>query len=307
MQKYILRRLLGAIPLIWIIITLVFVTVRVFVPGDPVNIMAGDKASEEMMDRIRAKYGLDKSVFEQYLIFLGDAVRGDLGNSLKFGQPVIQLIANAFPFTVLLTIQSVGVGTAVGILVGIITAIKRGSWIDRVAMLIVVFLNAFPTFWLGLILMLIFAVGLRMLPVEGSGTWQHFVLPVTTLSVGQAALIARLTRSSLLEIMGADYIRTARAKGMVERRVVFIHAMKNAMIPIVTVVGLSFGGLLGGAVITESVFGLPGVGRLTIAAIADLDYPMIQGTVLLVAVCFVVMNLVVDVLYAYVDPRIHYE
>jgi peptide/nickel transport system permease protein len=306
-QKFILRRLLGAIPLIWIIVTIVFVMVRVAVPGDPVNILAGDKASAELIERIRHKYGLDKSVLEQYLIFMGDALRGDLGDSLKFGQPVIDVIAKAFPYTVLLTLQSVGVGTLIGLLVGILTAVKRGSWIDRTSMLIVVFLNAFPTFWLGLILILIFAVGLRMLPVEGAGTWQHFVLPVTTLSLGEAALIARLTRSSLLEILSADYIRTARAKGLTEQRVVFFHAMKNAMIPIVTIVGLSFGGLLGGAVITESIFGLPGVGRLTIVAITDLDYPMIQGTVLLVAVSFVLVNLMVDIIYAYVDPRIHYE
>lgn len=307
MQKYIVRRLLGAIPLILAIITLVFVVLRVAIPGDPVYILAGDTASPELIERIRQKYGFDRSVVEQYLIFIGNAVRGDLGNSLKFGEPVVEVIGKAFPFTVLLTIQSVTVGTLIGLLVGIVTAVKRGSWIDRASMLAVVFLNAFPTFWLGIILTLTFAVGLRLLPVEGSGTWQHFVLPVTTLSLGQAALIARLSRASLLEILGADYVRTARAKGLVEQRVVFLHALKNALIPIVTVVGLSFGGLLGGAVITESIFGLPGVGRLTIAAIADLDYPMIQGSVLLVAVSFILVNLGVDIIYAYVDPRIHYE
>lgn len=307
MQKYILRRLISAIPLIFAIITIVFVVLRVAIPGDPVYTLAGDTASPELIERIRQKYGFDRPVLEQYLIFMGNALRGDLGNSIKFGEPVTNVIAKAFPFTVLITLQSVTVGTLIGLVVGIAAAVKRGSWIDRISMLVVIFVNAFPTFWLGIILVLIFSVGLRVLPVEGAGTWQHFVLPVTTLSLGQAALIARLTRSSLLEILNADYIRTARSKGLADRRVIFLHALKNALIPIVTVVGLSFGGLLGGAVITESIFGLPGVGRLTIAAISDRDYPMIQGTVLLVAVSFIVVNLVVDVIYAYIDPRIHYE
>jgi ABC-type dipeptide/oligopeptide/nickel transport system permease component len=307
MQKYILRRLLISIPLILAIITIVFVMLRVAIPGDPVYTLAGETASPELIEAIRQKYGLDRPVWEQYFIFLGNAARGDLGNSLKFGEPVSSVLAKAFPFTVLLTVLSVGIGTGFGLLAGVITAVRRGSWIDRLSMLIVVFFNAFPTFWLGLILILVFSVGLRMLPVEGYSTWQHFVLPVITLSVGQTALIARLTRSSLLEILGGDYVRTARSKGLAERRIVLVHALKNSLIPIITVVGLSFAALLGGAVITESIFGLPGVGRLTIAAIADLDYPMIQGGVLLVAVSFVLVNLAVDVIYAVVDPRIHYE
>ncbi len=307
MQKFILRRLLTSIPLILAIITIVFVVLRVAIPGDPVYTLAGETASPELIEAIRQKYGLDRPVWEQYLIFMGNAARGDLGNSLKFGEPVSSVLAKAFPFTVLLTVLSVSIGTVFGLLVGVITAVRRGSWIDRLSMLVVVFFNAFPTFWLGLILMLIFSVELRWLPVEGYSTWQHFVLPVITLSVGEAALIARLTRSSLLEILGGDYVRTARSKGLAERRIVLIHAMKNALIPIITVVGLSFAGLLGGAVITESIFGMPGVGRLTIAAIADLDYPMIQGGVLLVAVSFVLVNLAVDLIYAVVDPRIHYE
>jgi ABC-type dipeptide/oligopeptide/nickel transport system permease component len=307
MQKYILRRLLISIPLILAIITIVFVMLRVAIPGDPVYTLAGETASPELIEAIRQKYGLDRPVWEQYFIFLGNAARGDLGNSLKFGEPVSSVLAKAFPFTVLLTVLSVGIGTGFGLLAGVITAVRRGSWIDRLSMLIVVFFNAFPTFWLGLILILVFSVGLRVLPVEGYSTWRHFVLPVITLSVGETALIARLTRSSLLEILGGDYVRTARSKGLAERRIVLVHALKNSLIPIITVVGLSFAGLLGGAVITESIFGLPGVGRLTIAAIADLDYPMIQGGVLLVAVSFVLVNLAVDVIYAVVDPRIHYE
>jgi peptide/nickel transport system permease protein len=306
-QQFVLRRLLGAIPVILAIITIVFVVLRVAIPGDPVYILAGDTASPELIERIRQKYGLDRSVLEQYLIFVGNAVRGDLGNSLKFGEPVIDLISKAFPYTALITFLSVSVGTILGVVVGITTAVRSGTWIDRVSMVLVVLLNALPTFWLGIILILIFSVGLRVLPVEGSSTWRHFVLPVVTLSVGQAALIARLTRAGLLEMLRADYVRTARAKGLVERRIVLLHALKNTLIPIVTIIGLSVGGLLGGAVITESIFGLPGVGRLTISAIADLDYPVIQGGVLLVAVSFVLVNLAVDLLYVLIDPRIQYR
>jgi peptide/nickel transport system permease protein len=307
MTKFIVRRLVGSIPLILMIITIVFVMLRVAIPGDPVYILAGDTASPELIARIRQKYGLDRSVLEQYLTFMGNALRGDLGDSIKFGEPVLSLIAKAFPFTALLTLLAVGLGSTIGVLVGVLTAVRRGTWVDKLSMVVVVFLNAFPTFWLGLILILIFSVGLRILPVEGYATWQHLVLPVTTLSVGEAALIARLTRSNMLEALASEYVRTARSKGLRERRIVMVHALRNTLIPIITVVGLSTASLLGGAIITESIFGLPGIGRLTIAAIADLDYPLIQGTVLLVAVIFVLANIVVDFIYAMVDPRIHYS
>jgi peptide/nickel transport system permease protein len=307
MQQFVLRRLLGAIPVILAIITIVFVVLRVAIPGDPVYMLAGETASPELIERIRQKYGLDRSVVEQYLLFVSNAVRGDLGNSLKFGEPVIDLISKAFPYTALITVLSVSVGTLLGVVVGIITAVRSGTWLDRVSMVLVVLLNALPTFWLGIILILIFSVGLRVLPVEGSSTWRHFVLPVVTLSVGQAALIARLTRAGLLEVLRADYVRTARSKGLNERRIVLLHALKNTLIPIITIIGLSVGSLLGGAVITESIFGLPGVGRLTISAIADLDYPVIQGGVLLVAVSFVLVNLAVDLIYVLIDPRIQYR
>jgi ABC-type dipeptide/oligopeptide/nickel transport system permease component len=217
------------------------------------------------------------------------------------------VIANAVPFTITLTFLSVTFGTLFGILIGVVTAVYRGTWIDNISIVFVVFFYAIPTFWLGLILILVFAVGLRWLPVQGVGTWQHFVMPTVTLGIGQVALIARLTRSSMIETLAAPYIQTARAKGITERAVIFRHALRNVLIPIVTVVGLSIGGLLGGAVITESIFGLPGVGRLAIEAIHNRDYPMIQGTVLLVATSFVFVNLIVDVIYAYIDPRIRYE
>lgn len=306
MLKYIARRVLVAIPLVLAIATVVFVMLRVALPGDPVMLLAGDRASPELIEQIRKNLGLDRPVIEQYFIFLANAAQGDLGRSVKSREPVLDAIAKAFPFTVVLTFLSVTFGTLTGLVVGVITAVRRNTWIDRVSIVVVVFFYSIPTFWLGLLLILIFAVGLRWLPVQGTGTWQHFVMPVITLGIGQAALIARLTRASMTEVLGTGYIQTARAKGLSDRGVIFRHALKNTLIPIVTVVGLSVGGLLGGAVITENIFGLPGVGRLAIDAINNRDYPMIQGTVLLVATTFVFVNLVVDILYVYVDPRIRY-
>lgn len=307
MAKYILRRLIIALFLILTISTLVFVMLRVAVPGDPAVIMAGDRASPELIEQIRKNLGLDRPVPEQLLIFFVRAIQGDLGRSVKFGEPVFAVITKAFPFTVLLTFLSVTVGTLIGLGVGVITAVKRGSWIDKVSIVLVVFFYSIPSFWMGLMLILIFAVALRVLPVQGANSWQSLVLPVATLGIGQAALIARLTRSSMIETLSAPYVQTARSKGLSERVVVLGHALKNTLIPIVTVVGLSVGGLLGGAVITENIFGLPGVGRLAIEAILERDYPMIQGTVLLVATTFVFVNLLVDIIYVYIDPRIRYD
>jgi len=307
MGKYILRRTLIALGLVLVISVLVFVMLRVALPGDPAVLLAGDRASPELIEQIRKNLGLDRPVIEQLLIYLRNAIQGDLGRSIQFGEPVFGVVIKAFPFTVTLTFLSVTVGTLIGLGVGILTAVKRGTWIDNVSIVVVVFFYSIPSFWLGLVLILIFAVGLRILPVQGSSTWQHFVLPVTTLAVGQSALIARLTRTNMVETLGAAFIQTARSKGLSERSVVFRHALKNTLIPIVTIVGLSIGGLLGGAVITENIFGLPGVGRVAIEAITARDYPMIQGTVLLVAVTFVFVNLITDIVYVYVDPRIRYD
>ena len=307
MSKYILRRVLIAFPLILAVTTVVFFMLRIAVPGDPAKLMAGDRATPELIEQIRKNLGLDRPIAEQYLIFLRNFVHGDLGRSVKFREPVLGVIARAFPFTAAITFLSVAVGTALGLLIGIITAVYQRTWIDSLGIVTAVFFYSIPTFWLGLMLILIFAVGLRVLPVQGAGTWRHFVLPVATLAVGQSALIARLTRSSMIEVLSTDYVRTARAKGLAQRRVLIGHALKNTLIPVITVVGLSVGGLLGGAVITESIFGLPGVGRLAIDSISNRDYPMIQGTVILVAASFVFVNLIVDIIYAFVDPRIRYE
>jgi ABC-type dipeptide/oligopeptide/nickel transport system permease component len=307
MSQYILRRIFISIVLIFAVMVIVFVMLRVAIPGDPAQLLAGERASPELVEQIRKNLGLDRPVLEQFVIYVTNALRGDMGRSVKFREPVFDTIVKAFPFTVLITIMSVSAGSLIGVGVGMLTAVKRGTWIDKVAIVLVVFFYSIPTFFLGPMLILIFAVGLRILPVQGADSWRNFVLPVTTLSIGQSALIARLTRANMIETLNAAYVQTARAKGVSERRVVVGHALRNTLIPIVTIVGLSFAGLLGGAVITESIFGLPGVGRLAINAITDRDYPMIQGTVLLVAMAFVFINLIVDVLYVYVDPRIRYE
>ncbi len=307
MGQYILRRTLIALVLVLVISVLVFVMLRVAIPGDPAALLAGDRASPELIEQIRKNMGLDRPVPEQLVIYLTNAVRGDLGRSVQFGEPVFGVIIKAFPFTITLTVLSVTVGTLIGLGIGILTAVKRGTWIDSVSIVVIVFFYSIPSFWMGLVLILIFAVGLRVLPVQGSSTWQHFILPVTTLGIGQSALIARLTRTNMVEMLGAPFIQTARSKGLSEKTVIFRHALKNTLIPVVTVVGLSIGGLLGGAVITENIFGLPGVGRLAIEAIVGRDYPMIQGTVLLVAVAFVFVNLITDIIYVYVDPRIRYD
>ena len=305
MSQYILRRVLIAFPLILVVVTIVFVMVRAL-PGDPAQLMAGDRATPELIEDNRRKLGLDRPVFEQYLIFLRNLAQGDLGRSVKFREPIAERIAKSIPFTAALALLSVTIGTALGLAIGIITAVYQRSWADRLGIVTSVFFYSIPTFWLGLMLILIFSVGLRVLPVQGVGTWKHFVLPVANLAVGQSALIARLTRSSMIEVLSADYVRTARAKGLNQRRVLLRHALQNTLIPIITVVGLSIGGLLGGAIITEKIFGLPGVGSLLLNGIVNRDYPMIQGVVILAAATLIFGTLIVDVIYAFVDPRIRY-
>lgn len=306
MSQYILRRVLIAFPLILVVVTIVFVVMRASL-GDPAKVMVGDRAGPELVEKIRRDLGLDLPVFEQYLIFLRNLSQGDLGRSVKFREPITERIAKSIPFTATLAFLSVAIGTALGLTIGIITAVYQRSWIDRLGIVTSVFFYSIPTFALGLLLILIFSIALRLLPVQGVGTWKHFVLPVANLAVGQSALIARLTRASMIEVLSADYVRTARAKGLNQRRVLIRHALQNTLIPVITMVGLSISFLLGGAIITEIIFGLPGVGSLFINAISNRDYPMIQGVVILGATALIFGNLIVDVIYALVDPRIRYE
>lgn len=294
--------------LAFILVGVVFFMLRTVVPGDPIDRLAGEKATPEMIAQLRANWGLDKPLYEQFFIFLKNAARGDLGISIFSRLPVTQRVWDAYPVTIRLTFYCFAYTFFIGIFVGVITAYWHDTWLDNLMRVITVFGAAFPTFWLGLMLILIFAVWLGWLPVAGNMfTVAGIILPTITLGTGSAAFLARLVRSSMLEVLNSDYVRTARAKGLREQSVVLKHAMRNALIPIITVAGFEIGGLLGGAVVTENIFSLTGMGDLTINAINNRDYPVIQGTVLVIALTYLIINLFVDITYAYVDPRIRYD
>lgn len=313
MTKYIIRRLLLAIPTLIGVSFLVFWSIRL-VPGDPAIALAGELATPELTQRVRENLGLDQPVPVQYVRYLGRIVQGDLGRSIRSGLPVLEEIQIRLPRTLTLATASLIVSSIIGIAIGVTAARRPNSWFDGISMVFALLGVSMPIFWLGLMLMILFSVQLPqllglsgpLLPPTGSGTWQHLVMPVTALAATSMAIQARMTRACMLEVLRQDYIRTARAKGQHERRVIYRHALRNAMLPIVTIIGLQFGTLLGGAVLTETVFAWPGIGRLLVDAIGYRDYPVIQGVVLVIAVGFVLTNLVVDILYAYLDPRIQY-
>lgn len=302
---YVLRRLILAVPTLLGVSIAVFLLIRL-IPGDPARIIAGVTASDEEVQRIRAELGLTKPLHVQYLVFLNQLRRGNLGTSAVTRAPVIEEIALRLPQTAMLAVTSIIVASLIGLLAGIVSATRPSSLLDYVVMAGAVCGISIPVFWLGLMLMLLFAVYLHWLPAGGYGTPAHFVLPTITLAAFSVAIIARMTRSSLLEVLNQEYVRTAHAKGVPARGVVFRHALKNALIPILTVVGLQFGALLGGAILTETTFAWPGIGRLLVSAVSSRDYSVVQGIVFIFASMYVVVNLVVDVLYGYVDPRIHY-
>lgn len=306
MVSYIIRRLLLTVPTLIGVTLIVFSMVRL-IPGDPAIAIAGEHASVEVVTAIRERLGLDRPFIVQYAIFLGNLLRGDLGRSAWTGRPVLTELWGRFRNTLELTGASILIALVVGVLAGIISATRQYSFFDYIAMVGAMMGVSIPIFWLGLMLMLLFAVFLGWLPAMGRGTIAHLVLPAVALSTGSAAIIARMTRSSMLEVFHQDYIRTARAKGVIERLVIFKHAMRNALVPVVTIVGLQFGALLGGAILTETVFAWPGMGRLIVEAIFARDYPLVQGGVLLAAAAFVLVNLVVDLLYSFIDPRIRYN
>jgi len=306
MLSYILRRLLMLIPVLFGV-TLVAFSLLHMVPGDPAEVLGGQEATKEDLDRIRREFGLDQPLVVQYVRFLGNAVRGDLGISIQTRHNVRELLFQRLGFTLQLSLLSILVAAALGLLAGIVSATRQYSFFDTSSMLAALFGISMPIFWLGLLLILVFSVKLRLLPSGGSGELRHLVLPAVALGSASAALIARMTRASMLEVTRQDYIRTARATGYSERVVVFRHALKNAMIPVLTVVGLEFGTMLGGAVLTETVFSLPGIGRLLVDGIFARDYPVVQGAMILVAATFVLVNLLTDIAYALFDPRIRYE
>ncbi|MDR7555755.1 MAG: ABC transporter permease [Armatimonadota bacterium] len=305
MGLYLLRRLGLAVPTLLGVTVVVFALIRL-IPGDPARLILGLQASEEEVQRLRVELGLDRPLYVQYARFFARLLRGDLGYSAVTREPVIGEIGSRLPATVQLAVSSIVVATLVGMAAGVLSATRQYSAVDYVVMTVALFGVSLPVFWLGLMLMLLFSVYLNWLPAGGYGTPAHLVLPTVALAAFSIAIIARMTRSSLLEVFTQDYIRTARAKGLHGRVVILRHALKNALIPVITVIGLQFGALLGGAILTETVFAWPGMGRLLVSAITARDYAVVQGVVLVFAGLFTLVNLVVDVLYAYVDPRIHY-
>jgi peptide/nickel transport system permease protein len=303
---YVVRRLLLLVPVL-LGVSLASFGLLQLVPGDPAIILAGQEATDEVLAQIRHEYGLDQPRAVQYLVYLKNALRGNLGISIQSRQPVATLIAQRFPFTLRLAFLAILVSAVLGVVAGVVAATHRNSLIDLAALLGSLAGISMPIFWLGLLAMLLFSVKLQWLPAGGSDSLAHLVLPALVLGASSSAVIARMTRASMLEVLRQDYTRTARAKGLGEWIVVYRHALKNAMIPILTVFGLEFGYNLGGAVLTETVFSLPGIGRLVVEGIFARDYPVVQGSMLIVATTFVLVNLLTDIAYAVIDPRIRYD
>jgi len=306
MLQYVIKRLLSTIPVLLGISLLLFFMLRML-PGDPAQVLAGQMASPEDIELIRHQLGLDRPIHVQYAFFLGRLARFDLGRSARTQNPVTEEIWARLPNTMLLAVVAITLACLFGIPAGIISAVRPYTWIDYVVTSTAIFGISMPVFWLGLMLVVVFSVILQWLPAGGTGTWRHVILPSFTLAAFVVAFIARMTRSSMIEVLSQDYTTTARSKGLKEQVVIIKHALKNALIPIITVVGLQFGLLLGGAVLTETVFAWPGVGRLIVDSILARDYPVIQGAILVFGLLYILVNLVVDLLYAYVDPRIRYD
>jgi len=304
--QYAVRRVLISIPSIFGVILIVFLMVRL-APGDPALRLAGEFATEATIERIRERFGLDRPTHEQFGIFIVNLAQGDLGRSTRTNRLVTADLRQFFPNTVELALAAIVIAFVIGIPAGIVAAIRQNTWADLVVMLGALIGVSMPVFWFGLLAILYFSVQLGWFPVAGRGTWQHLVLPAFSLGIGSMAIIARMTRSSMLEVLSQDYIRTARAKGVMSNSVVLKHAFRNAMVPVITVGGLQFGTLMAGAVLTESVFTWPGIGRLLVDSILARDYPVVQGAVLLIATSFIFINILVDALYAVIDPRIRYD
>lgn len=311
MVQYAAKRLLRAIPILLGVSILVFSMMHL-VPGDPVKIMfriSGEAAAipPEQYEAVRRQYGFDQPLPVQYLRYLTRLLQGDMGTSTIRNRPVLELILSELPFTAELAIAGLAFAIVTGMLLGILAALNRGGWLDTASMLFATLGVSMPNFWFGLLAMLVFSVQLRWLPASGVGGLPFLVLPAITLGISAAALIARLTRSSLLEVLGEDYIRTARAKGVREQRITFIHALRNSLIPVITLIGLQFGALLAGAVVVETIFARRGLGSLTIQAVTSKDFPLAQGLIMFIAAMYVLVNIAVDLAYSTVDPRIQYR
>ncbi len=313
MISYILRRLVLAVPVLLIVGIVVFALVHL-APGDPASVILGPDATPEQIDNLRETLGLNEPLYMQFLNWIGGVVRLDFGESLFLGVPVLEALVNRLQITTLLTLYALVLSIVIGVPLGVIAAVRANTFLDRMLMALSLSGAAIPNFFLGILLILLFAVVLRWLPSGGYveinknpvAHFQSMVMPAFALGFSNAALLARIVRSSMLDVLREDYIRTAYSKGLSERLVVIRHALRNVLIPAITVIGLSLGALLGGAVVTETVFTLPGMGRLVVQSIARRDFPVIQGAVMLIAIFYVLANLIVDVLYVYLDPRIRY-
>ena len=306
MLQYVLKRLFSILPVLLGISLLLFFMLRML-PGDPAQVLAGQMASPEDIKLIRHQLGLDRPIFVQYGLFLSRLAKLDLGRSARTQNPVIREIWARLPNTVLLAVTAITLACLFGIPAGIISAVRPYTWIDYLFTSMALFGISMPVFWLGLMLIVIFSLVLHWLPAGGIGSWKHVILPSFTLAAFVVAFITRMTRASMIEALSQDYTTTARSKGLTEKVVIVKHALKNALIPIITVVGLQFGLLLGGAVLTETVFAWPGVGRLIVDSILARDYPVIQGTILIFGLLYILVNLFVDITYAFIDPRIRYD
>jgi peptide/nickel transport system permease protein len=303
MFRFIAIRALYTLPVLWLVVSVVFLLIHL-VPGDPIQQMLGEGAAAADIQAARHAYGLDLPIGQQYLRYCKGVLHGDLGQSLRFNENVGRLIAERYPFTLKLTLASLLVALMLSIPAGVRSARRRNRWDDRVISFVSLWGLSFPNFALGPVLILFFAVKLGWLPVSGSGTVAHLVLPAITMGGALAAILTRMVRTSMLEELNQDYVRTARAKGLPERTVVYRHALRNAMIPVLTVIGLQFGALLAGAIVTETIFSWPGIGRLTIQAISNRDYYLVQGCILAIGLTYVAVNFVTDLLYSAFNPRI---
>lgn len=314
MVKVILNRIAQLIPILLIVIVVTFGITRV-IPGNPAAVILGPQASLEEIAKLEMELGLDKSIIEQFVMYIKGLLQGDLGMSYSYGQPVTELIAESFPNTILLTITSIILSLLIGIPAGIISSTKQYSKLDYILMIISLIGVSMPIFWLGLMLVLVFSVNLGWLPSIGMGSldvglWDfisHLILPTVALATIPAATFARITRSSMLETIKQDYIKALRAKGLKESKIIWKHGLKNALPPIVTVIGLQISSLLSGAILTETIFSWPGMGKLIVDSISNRDYAVVQGTVLFIAVIYILINLIVDIVYMYINPKISYN
>ncbi|MFM1654776.1 nickel ABC transporter permease [Brevibacillus sp. B_LB10_24] len=306
MISYIIKRVLQMIPTLISVSIITFALIHM-IPGDPARIIAGEDASQHDVQQIRERLGLDKPLYVQYGMYMANLVKGDFGNSIRSDRPVLKEILTRFPTTITLTVMAIIIMVVIGLFAGIFSATKPNSLRDNFTMMFSLFGISMPVFWLGLMLILAFSYYLPIFPSGGNSSFKYFILPAVAVGLSSSAILARLTRSSILEVIHQDFVRTARAKGVKEKVVIYKHTLKNALIPIITIIGLEFGQLLGGAVLTETVFSMNGLGRFVIQSIQFRDYPAVQGSILFIAAIFVFVNLIVDLCYSLVDPRVRYD